>query len=108
MSITVHNIPESRQAHQRENTDVPAGVRRNGRFSFGAITRAALKVATVAAPLLLLASQISGADAGPAAYAICVAACGTIVGVTSAGTLLPAGIGPCISACWTAFLAPTL
>lgn len=65
-----------------------------------------MKVAAVALFFFAMANMPT-ADAGPIAYGTCVAACGTITGISSGGTALPISVGICIKACWAAFVAPT-
>lgn len=46
------------------------------------------------------------AEATPAGYAACCAACGTVTGIASNGALLPLSVGACIKACLPVFAAP--
>ena len=63
-------------------------------------------VSKIAVPtiMLVIASNVNGADAGPILYAACLAGCNAAV---AAGTLTPIGIVLCFNACLPLLAAPS-
>lgn len=57
--------------------------------------------------LVIALANMPTADAGPIAYGICAAACGTTVAVLSAGIALPPAIAACMKACLSMYFIPT-
>jgi hypothetical protein len=92
-----------RTNHFQDQSTIQNIPQKKGRFS--TLSSNIGKVSIIAVTFFTLAN-LPAADATPAAYAACCALCGTATGVTSAGILLPLGIGACLKACLPLFFAP--